>query len=207
MASNVNRPQGLRPVQYLDGAKYDGKVNMYLIPSTDGTATFIGDPVALAGAAAAAGTVVNGQDMEGMPTIKQAAAGSTPVGVVVGFLPNQSDLTQLYRTASTNRIALVCDSPDVIFEVQEDGVGSTLKAADVGENADLILGSGSTTTGISTAMVDSSTHATTSATVRVLGLVKRPDNGMGSGGTAATDLYAKWLVMFNEHEYKSTSGA
>lgn len=204
--ANVNRPQGLRPVSYLDGSPWDGKVNMYLIPSTDGSPTFIGDPVKIAGSAGTAGTFVNGQDCEGMPTIAVCAAGDTPVGVVVGFLPNQSDLTQLYRPSSVNRIALVCDSPNVVFEVQEDGVTSTLKAADVGENADLVIGTGSTTTGISGTMLDSNTHATTAATVRILGLAKKPNNSMGSGAVAAADLYAKWLVYFAEHQYKTTGG-
>jgi hypothetical protein len=50
-----------------------------------------------------------------MPTIAVAAAGDTLRGVVVGFLPKQSDLTVLHREASTNRIALVVDDPNVVF--------------------------------------------------------------------------------------------
>jgi hypothetical protein len=59
-----------------------------------------------------AGVVVNGQDVSGMPTVAVAAAGDTLRGVVVGFLPKQSDLTVLHREASTNRIALVVDDPE-----------------------------------------------------------------------------------------------
>ena len=207
MANNTDSPFGLKPVRYLNGSPWNGQTNMYLIPSTDGTPTFIGDPVAIAGGAGAAGTVVNGVDVEGMPTIKQAAAGSTPVGVVVGFLPFQSSYgNKLYRESSVNAIALVVDDPNVIFEVQEDSDTSTIAAAEVGENADLIgMASGSTVTGISAVELDSSSHTASSATVRILRLVPRPGNQMAAGGV--TDkLYAKWEVIFNEHQYKTTTG-
>ena len=196
--ANSDTPKGLKPLRYLSGAPYNGKVRMYLLPSSDGTATFIGDAVTLAGGGGAAGTVVYGYDVEGMPTIKQAAAGSTPVGVVVDFLPNPDSLAPNYRTSSTNRIALVCDDPNVVFEVQEDSVTSTLAATDIGTNADITVGSGSTTTGISAMELDSTTTSTVTATLRVLGLVRRPDNAIGS--------HAKWEVIFNEHMYKGTTG-
>lgn len=196
--ANTDRPNGLRPVSQLDGSPYNSHVHMYLAPSADGTAIYVGDPVKSGGTAGAAGVVVNGQDCEGMPTIAVAAAGDTLRGVVVGFLPKQSDLSVLHREASTNRIALVCDSPDTVFEVQEDSVGAALAATEVGENADIVYAAGSATTGQSAVELDSSTHATTSAQLRILRLVKRPDNAIGTN--------AKWLVVINEHELKSTSG-
>jgi len=196
--ANVDAPKGLKPIRQLDGSPFNDQVRMYLVPSTDGTATFIGDAVKLAGSAGAAGTVVAGQDVEGLPTIAQCAAGNTPVGVVVGFLPDPTNLTLLYRASSTNRIALVADGPDTIFEIQEDSVTSTLAATNVGENFDIVVGSGSTTTGVSAMELDSNTGSTVTATLRVLRLVKRPDNAIGTN--------AKWEVMFNEHAYKGVVG-
>ena len=203
---NVNAPRGFRLVDSMVGGK--PRINMYLIAATDGTATFVGDLVTLEGTAGSAGTVVNGIDVEGMPTVIQSTIVSTPVGVVVGFLPKQSDLSVKYREASTARIALVADDPEAIFEIQEDSLVSTVKAADIGEAFDIVIGSGSTTTGLSANMIDSTAHATTGKTFRVLRLAPRPDNTMGDGtitGSTAT-RYAKWLGTFAEHQYKSVDG-
>lgn len=191
--ANDNKPYGARPVRHLTGAPYNGQANEYYIPSTDSTATFVGDFVKLAGSCAADGT----------PTIAQAAAGDALLGVVVGFRPDPTNLTLSYRAASTNRYALVADSPDIIFEIQEDSAGAALVAADVGANGDIVVGTGSTTTGASAMQLDSSdvhTNAsgTGSAQLRVLRLVKRDDNAIGD--------YAKWEVLINEHQLKSTAG-
>jgi hypothetical protein len=186
-------------VQHLHGGAWNGKVTMYLVPSGDGTAIYVGDPVKSGGTAGAAGVTVNGIDVEGMATIAVAAAGDTLRGVVVGFLPVQTNLETLHRVASTNRIALVCDQPDVIFEVQEDSVGNDVAATQVGNNFDIAYTAGSTVTGRSKVMLDSSdASGTSTAQLRLLGYVKKPGNVIGS--------YAKLLVVINEHELKSTTG-
>ena len=207
--ANIDAPSGLRPVRHLDGRSWNGSTRMYLVPSGDGTALFVGDAVKSGGSAGAAGTVVNGIDVEGMQTVIQAAAtDALIVGVVVGFLPNPDNLMLKYRVASTNRIALVCDDPTVVFEIQEDSVTNTLVADDIGENADLIVGAGNTTTGMSGMELDSGDHKTATAQLRILGLVKRPDNNMGDNATSASSTYVngKWEVLINEHAYKSTTG-
>ena len=207
--ANIDAPSGFRPVRHLDGRSWNGSTRMYLVPSGDNTALFVGDAVKSGGSAGAAGTVVNGIDVEGMQTVIQAAAtDALIVGVVVGFLPNQDNLMTKYRVASTNRIALVCDDPSVVFEVQEDSVTNTLVADDMGENADLTVGSGSTTTGMSAMELDSSDHKTATAQLRILGLVKRPGNTQGDSATssASTNVNARYEVLINEHAYKSTTG-
>lgn len=197
--ANIDRPQGLIPVKHVNGMPWNGQTNMYLVPSSDGTAVFIGDLVKLAGGAGAAGTVVNGIDVEGMPTVIQSAAGDLHVGVVVGFLPDQDNLTRLHRAASTNRIALVCDDPDVIFEIQEVSGGTALTAAEVGLNANVVVGTGSSTTGISAAELSNSTEATTAdLDLKIMGMVPRPDNALGE--------HCKWLVMINTHSYGNSAG-
>lgn len=196
--ANSDTPFGMKPVQHLNGAPWNGKVNMYYIPSTYGTAIYVGDPVDADADAGAAGVVVNGIDVEGMPAIAAATAGSTLRGVVVGFLPLQSNLETLHNPASTARIALVCDSPDVIYEIQEDSDTSTLAVAEVGQNADIIYTAGSAVTGRSKVELDSSSHVSGAANLRILGLAKRPGNELGS--------FAKWLVVINEHDFKTTGG-
>lgn len=197
--ANADRPMGFRPVRQLDGSPWNQAVHMYLCPSSDGTAIYVGDAVKSGGTAGSAGTVVNGQDVEGMATIAVAAAGDALRGVVVGFLPKQSDLTVIHREASTNRIALVCDSPDTVYEVQEDSVGNNIAVTQVGNNFDLAYTAGSSTTGQSAAELDSSdASGTATAQFRLLGLAKHPDNAVGTN--------AKYLVVINEHELKSTTG-
>ena len=205
MADNTNIANGLKPIGYLSGAPYDGKVNAYLVAATNATAIGIGDPVTLEGTSAAAGAPVNGVEIEGMPTVIRSTAVSTPVGVVVGFLPNFSDLGQKHRAGSTARIVLVADSPDLLMEVQEDSLVSGIAIAEVGETADIVLGTVNTTTGNGESMLDSSTHATTGKTLKIMRLVARPGNQIGTGGI--TDKrYAKFVVAWAEHQYKSADG-
>lgn len=197
--ANTDRAFGMRPVQHLDGSPWNGKVSTYFVPSTDGTAIYVGDPVKSGGTAGAAGTVVYGMSVEGMATVAVAAAGDTLRGVVVGFSPLQSNLETLHRAASTARLVYVVDSPDVVFEVQSDEGGAALALVDVGENADILYTAGSAVTGRSAVELDSSDHKTTTAQLRILGFAQRTDNEAGAN-------YAKVLVVINEHELKSTSG-
>ncbi len=198
--ANIDAAFGLRPVAHLDGSPWNGKVTTYLVGTGDGSAIYVGDPVKSGGDAGAAGTVVYGQDVEGMPTITVAAAGDALRGVVVGFSPLQSNLETLYRVASTARLVYVVDSPDVVFEIQEDSVSENIAADDVGSNFDMATyAAGNATTGRSAVELDSS-DATGSATAqfRLLGLAKRVGNAIGAN--------AKWLVVINEHELKSATG-
>ena len=197
--ANTDAAFGLRPVQHLDGSPWNGKVNSYYIPATYGSTLFVGDPVVSDADAGAAGVVVYGQDVEGMASIVRPTAGSTLRGVIVGFSPLQSNLESLHNPASTARIAYVCDAPDVIYEVQEDSDAGALAAADVGKNVDMITyAAGNTTTGRSIIELDSSTVVSTTAQFRILGLAKKPGNILGS--------FAKFLVVINEHEFKTLGG-
>lgn len=183
---NSDTIYGLRPVRHLTGC--DFKANRYFIPATDGTAVFIGDAVKLAGSA----------DTDGVPTVAQAAAGDTIVGVVVGFEVDPDNLTRKHRAASTARYALVVDDPQVIFEIQEDSVGGALAAEDIGNNADIVVGTGNSATGLSGMELDSSTKVTTTAQLRILRVVPRENNAIGAN--------AKIEVLINEHQFKATTG-
>lgn len=187
--ANTSAPAGLKPVRHLNGAPYSGGSNLYYVPATDSTAIFIGDAVKSAGSADSA---------TGVPTVAQAAAGDTIRGVVTGVIPDTAQST-IYRAASTGRYLLVCDNPNVEFEIQEDAVGGALALDSVGLNADLIVGSGSTFTGRSAMQLDTSDVKTGTAQLRILGFVQRVDNEFASAN-------AKIRVMINEHELKSTTG-
>lgn len=179
---------GLKPVRYKDGSVYNGAANVYFVPATDATALFVGDPVIIAGSG----------DVEGVPTITRAAAGDRITGVVVGFTSNPAStagsdtaMTVGYRAASTADYVLVADDPTLLFEVTEDAVGGALAVADIGNNADLVAGNGSTYTKLSGYALDSSTKATTTAQVRIERLSPVINNVLGSADTV-------WLVSIIE---------
>lgn len=169
--ANTNAPTGLRPVRYASGAPYNGAANLYCVPAADATALFRGDPVIIAGSA----------DADGIPTATRASVGGRITGVVVGFRPSATIVANGYRVASTLEYIYVADDPNLIFEVQEDAVGGALAAVDVGLNADIIIGSGSTVTKLSGVQLDTSTKATTATlALRVVGFVQRADNEIGA---------------------------
>jgi len=183
--ANVSRVFGARPVGGLHGGPYNGRVSLYAIPASDGTATFVGDLVKLSGTA----------DADGVATVIQAAAGNTCVGIIVGFVPDYSNLSLQHRLASTLRYCWVADSPQVTFEMQEDNTAS-IGLVDVGLNVNFIVGAGSTTTGQSGMQVNTTTKATTSTLpLRILGFIQRPDNEIGPN--------AKMLCGFNVHQFGS----
>ena len=188
--ANTDTPFGFKPVKHLNGAPWNGKANVYYIPSTDNTAVFVGDAVKGAGSADATGKY---------PTVTQATAGAAVIGVVIGFGDNPYTMThpdspnRSYRPAATAMYAFVVDDPQVIFEVQEDSDANSITAAMVGLSTNFVVGTGSTVTGKSAMELDSSDTATDAAgNCRILRLANREDNELGN--------YAKWEILFGEHE-------
>lgn len=181
--ANSNAATGLTPRRYRNGSPWMGVARTYFVPASDSTAIFIGDPVIIAG----------GGDANGVPTCALATAATGRVtGVCVGIRPggNGSIIAPRYRAASTAEYILVADDPDLLFEVQEDSDAGALAATNIGQNISLIAGSGSTTTGQSGWMLDSSTAATTNTLqMRIVELQHRADNVIGTN--------AKWLVANN----------
>jgi len=180
--ANSNTAQGLIPKRYRNGAPFKGPLRRYYHPAADSVALFVGDPVIIAGSA----------DVDGTPTATRATAASAGriTGVVVGFEPNSTLNAVGYGAASTAFYVLVCDDPNVLYEIQEDSVGGALAATSVGLNADLIAAAGNTSTRQSSFMLDSSTAAVTATLqLRVIGLEQRGDNEIGTN--------AKWLVAIN----------
>ena len=191
--ANVSRINGFRPVKHLNGSPYNGAVNLYAILAADNTATFVGDLVKLSGTASA----------DGVASVAQAAAGNAVIGAIVGFVPDYSNLNTpgQYRVASTLRYVWVADSPDLVFECQADNGGAALAITDVGRAANIVVGAGSTSTGQSAMVLDSSSAATNTATfpLKILGFSSRVDNEVGGNDSKA-------LVMINAHQLTSGAG-
>lgn len=193
---NTDTPFGLRPVQHRNGAPYSGACKPYYIQSDYATALFVGDPVVITGAVNTAAVSAPGAGsfpVGAIQSINKATVNTGAItGVIVGFAGRADSLT--YNAASTERIALVCDDPEVLFEIQSDGV---FTPASVGLNAVLIYTvAGSTATGRSGAQLDSGTTnaPAVGATLqlKVRGFANREDNDM-----AATK--SKLLVQINVH--------
>lgn len=182
--ANNNNAKGFVPRKYLNGNPYDGKVVRYYVPSGDSTAIYVGSPVKLAGSA----------DSEGVaPTVALASSGDPVVGVMVG----KADATRsstVHREASTAEYIFCAPVDGLLYECQEDSVGSTLAAANVGQNVSHTAESGSSLYGTSTIELDSSTAATTNTlALQIMGLADRTDNQIGTN--------ANWLVRFNDIQY------
>jgi len=183
--ANADRPRGLKLVGHVSGSPFNAQIRRYAVPSSDGTALFVGDAVKTNGTASTAG----------IPYVIQAAAGDGLRCVVVGFEPLATNLELLYRAASTERVVYVCDDPEALFEIQEDGA---IAVTAVSGNADLVVAAGSTVSGLSGMELDSSSATTSTAQLRILELAQREDNAVGTN--------AKWIVRINEHELAGTAG-
>lgn len=183
--ANTDNPFGLRPKRLLDGSPYDGKVEAFVIPASDATDTFIGDPI----------MVLAGANADGIPYCKKATAGVKLAGVLTSIDFDRDDLNKRYRIGGEERIVYVCTDPNVIYEVQEDSAVSTLAAADVWKFADLTAVAGNTANGYSNVELDSDSAVATTAQVRILRLSQVANNEIGTN--------AKWEVIINESEFKA----
>ena len=191
--ANANTPNGLRPVQTTSSGPYTGALRQYSVAAGDGTAIFLGDPVKIAGTS----QFINGQTYS---DVVQAATGDVITGVVVSVLADTRD-SLLYRAASTQRILLVNEDPNAIFEIQQVTGGTPLTANDVGLNANFVVGSGSTVTGQSGVTLDNTTEATTNTLdLKIVGIVNRADNDPGSAVGTGADA-SRFLVRINRHRY------
>jgi hypothetical protein len=178
--ANVDRPNGFKLVGTISGTGINGNMRHYNVDSSNATAVFVGDAVKL----------------EADGNVAPAAAGDAVLGVVVGVEVDRSiPETEHpgYIPASTAGRVKVAVGPDYLYEAQEDSVGSNLALTDVGANVDLVAGSGSTTTGQSAHELDSSSVVSTTAQFRIVGLVDREDNEVGT--------HAKWLVRIHESHW------
>lgn len=184
--ANISKPNGYRPVQHLNGSAWNGQTKMFAILASNGTATGVGDLVLLDG----------GADANGIPSVGRVTNGSTsvPVGVVVGFVPDPTNLNNpsQYRLASTLRYAFVCVDPTVVYEAQASGTYGV--ATDSGLNVGTTLTAVVTSTGISGMQIDLATKATTATLpLKIIGVAQRPDNDV----TDTSNL--KLWVTINNH--------
>lgn len=214
--ANQNKPMGLTPRKYLNGADWDSRGNLYYIDYTDTNAYYPGDLV----------TLHAGLDgVSGLQTITLSVASSTEaaLGVImaIGASPSETtsnrggpyidptNLTLTYApaTKTKNYFALVCDDPNVIYEIQEGGGATTLTKTATSKNAYFLYAAPATGVYLSGTTLDNGTTSgntvgTSNAfTLKIMGLQQIIDPYAGTYNTFG--LYAKWLVMINNHNYRA----
>ncbi len=137
---------GLEPVGLIGGRPFTGAFRQMRIASAYNTNIFTGDVVNLV----ANGVIQRlGLTVAGMPT-----------GVFMGCSYTDATLGFVQRAywpanqVATDAYAYVCDDPEAVFKIQAD---ATMANTDVGLNAAIVNGSGSTATGKSAVELDSGT--------------------------------------------------
>jgi hypothetical protein len=182
--ANADRPSGLTAIGTLSGADYHGKLRRVTFAVGDAVAAFQGDLVKLTGTTDATGKI---------PVVAQSAAGDASIGVIASFIPIEGDegsLTTNHKPASTAQDALIYWGQDVLYTIQEDSVTNDIEITEAGLNCNVIVGSGSTVTGISGMELDSDSAASTSTlNLRLHRVHDAPDNALGTN--------AEWVVSIN----------
>jgi len=186
--ANVDKAFGLSPYKGLNAGSSVQIVNKYNFdPSGYGTAVFQGDLCIFAGG------YIN----------RSAASSANNVGVLSHVYYVATDGTPTFKNyypASTTALgsgaieAFVYDDPNQLFVVQADGASAVTC---IGRNADTDGIGGSTTTGVATRELDSSTINTTQGLqLKIVGVVQDDTNG------DLTADNANLVVQINEHAYR-----
>jgi hypothetical protein len=199
----IAAPYGLKPVKRADGMAYAGAMSQYLIdPAGEATNLFVGQVVHIGADGYLALTTATGAD----GTTNAFATGTTlrgSLGVFMGceFVNAQGQLifSQLYPSgyaapAGTQIKALVVDDPNVLFQVQLDGVADQ---SDIGANTFFApaqsTSTGNLVTGVSTSALDATT-VTSTAAFRIVSAV-----------SPITDAFPDVLVKFNPGYHSMTN--
>ena len=98
-------------------------------------------------------------------------------------------------------MAYVVDDPRALFQVAVVSSGTTIATlgrAAVGQNAIVILNSGSSTSGDSAQAIDDTTNITATYPIRIVDVVPATATG--------ADAYVEMVVKINTHTYNNTTG-
>ena len=188
--ANVNKPFGLRPLGNLS-ATGSQKQYGYEIADSQAGVIYQGDLV----------TVYDGYVVKFAPATHTAALGvfngcfyidpTTGKPTWKNYYPGSVNITQ------GKIVADVIDDPSQLFIIQVD---ESVAQTQVGMNADVVGTGGSTTTGVSSMELDSSTIDKAAAlNLKIVGLWDVPGNSFGTNAVV--------VVKINEHLYGSAGVA
>jgi hypothetical protein len=197
----LNRPFGFAPFRTLGASTFNSQTNRYRIPSSDGSAFYIGDAVAQ----------VAGADTFGVPNVQKSASTTSYRGVIVGVenptVGAQSiqgtviddTITSIPATKTRDYYVYVVDDPQTLYMIQDDGItGANLVAASASLNSSLTIAAPAIGYMLSATVLLSSSFAVTGTlNTKLMGLAQIPSlpgNVVNSFGT-----YAVWIVKANQH--------
>lgn len=171
------------------------RANIYAIVTANATALGPGMLMEAVGAGLTTkhfGTIQSAISEEG------GAAGSILGAVLACFDENYMPVSYIAATTTGDGTiagyALIADHPQQMYIAQEDGDTSSLAVADIGLNVEAIGTGVSTTTGLSTMEIDSSSKNTT-ATIGMKLLGVHPDDTISAD--AAAGNHARFICMVN----------
>lgn len=182
--SSVAAPFGMRPIYHPSGVI---RANAYTIASAYGTAIYKGSPVIL--------------NTNGTVTVGTTAADI--LGVFAGVQYLDSTGKPVYSpnwvasTTATDIVAFVYDDPAIVYEIQSNG---SIAQTAVGDQADFVNpGTGSTSTGLSSAAISSTlAGAGVQAQLRIEGFSGYPDNAAGDAFTIVQVQIARSQYISNK---------
>ena len=186
--ANSNAPFGLRPVGKIGSEAINMGTSKYEIASGESDVIFKGDLVKLESSgkitksgnsdAVAAIGVFNGCFYNDPTTQKPTFSNYYPGSIT----PTQGVIE-----------AFVYDDPNMLFEIQADGV---IAGDKVGRNSNIVYAAGDTINGQSKTELNSTTeNAGVTGQLRIVRICEDPDNS----DIASTN--ANWIVRINEHQY------
>tara|TARA_R100000657_G_C4617939_1_gene69017 strand:+ start:132 stop:716 length:585 start_codon:yes stop_codon:yes gene_type:complete len=186
--ANIDAGFGLRPVGKLGSEAINMGTSQYQIANGETDVIFKGDLVKLEttgkitksgnGDAVAAIGVFNGCFYNDPTTQKPTFSNHYPGSIT----PTQGAIE-----------AFVYDDPNMLFEIQADGV---IAADKVGRNADIVYAAGNTINGQSkTEMNSTVANAGAAAQLRIIRICEDPEN------SDIASANANWIVRINEHQY------
>lgn len=189
--ANIDKAFGLRPMGNLSATGVQKQFG-YEIADNQSGAIFQGDLV----------TVYDGFLVQFNPASHTAAVGvfngcsfvdpSSGKPTFKNFYPGSVNITTGKITAD------VIDDPSQLFTIQAD---EDIVQADIGKNADVVVGTGSIVNGISAMELDSSTVSNTAAlNLKIVGFLNTPANETGVNNVVV-------VVKINEHLYGSAGVA
>jgi hypothetical protein len=181
--ANVNAPNGFQAVKHQRGGTVNRRVR-YHIAGAYGTAVYNGDAVE--------------PTTTSKNIIRPTAATDRLIGIFDNCYyldPNQSapQYNRVWPAAQALVTGSVCDAwviddPSALFEVQ---VSAAFVLANIGSLADLVIGTGNAFTKTSGDAIDSTTLDASGTVFKVMDIINRPDNAVGS--------FARVQVMISKH--------
>tara|TARA_R100000234_G_C4925116_1_gene145930 strand:+ start:97 stop:681 length:585 start_codon:yes stop_codon:yes gene_type:complete len=186
--ANSNAPFGLRPVGKIGSEAINMGTSKYEIASGESDIIMKGDLVKLEASgkitksgnsdAVAAIGVFNGCFYNDPTTQKPTFSNYYPGGIT----PTQGVIE-----------AFVYDDPNMLFEIQADGV---IAGDKVGRNSNIVYAVGDTINGQSKTELNSTTeNAGVTGQLRIVRICEDPDN------SDIASANANWIVRINEHQY------